>query len=255
MPLSFQWLTILLVCGMITSWCAVITLVSLLNYITLPTLQFRCIGMRQATLSIKHQCYFVENLSQGTDLVQPSQSEHMFIPVKKIEQTFSELIYQLTLVMTTETLQSIIPWPLEAILNFRWNWLWKIKETTWIYLSYINYSKQTHHTHIYVLSFRGYISLESNMAYVGHIWFLDICQVWLMANFMMASSNGNIFRVTGPLCGEFTGTQRPVTRSFDVFFDLRLNKRWSKQPWDWWFETPSWSLWRQCNVRVKLLGH
>ena len=41
--------------------------------------------------------------------------------------------------------------------------------------------------------------------------------------------------------------QRPVTRSFDVFFDLRLNKWLSKQPWGWWFETPSWSLWRQCN--------
>ena len=69
---------------------------------------------------------------------------------------------------------------------------------------------------------------------------------------MMTSSNGNIFRVTGHLCGEFTGpgefpTQRPVTRSFDAFFDLRLNKRLSRQPWGWWFETPSWSLWRQCN--------
>ena len=69
----------------------------------------------------------------------------------------------------------------------------------------------------------------------------------------MTSSNGNIFRVTGPLCGEFTGpgefpAQRPVTRSFDVFFDLRPNKRLSKQPWGWWFETLSWSLWRQCNV-------
>ena len=42
--------------------------------------------------------------------------------------------------------------------------------------------------------------------------------------------------------------KRPVTRSFDVFFDLRLNKRLCKQPWGWWFETPSWSLWRQCNV-------
>ena len=57
--------------------------------------------------------------------------------------------------------------------------------------------------------------------------------------FMMTSSNGNIFRVTGPLCGEFTGpgefpTQRPVTRSFDVFFDRRLNKRSSKQPRGWW---------------------
>ena len=68
----------------------------------------------------------------------------------------------------------------------------------------------------------------------------------------MTSSNGNIFRVTGPLCGEFTGpgefpARRPVTRGFDVFFDLRLNKQLSKQPWGWWFETPSWSLWRQCN--------
>ena len=70
----------------------------------------------------------------------------------------------------------------------------------------------------------------------------------------MTSSNGNIFRVTDPLCGEFTGpvefhTQRPVTRSFDVFFDLRLNKRLSKQPWGRWFETRSWSLWRYCNCK------
>ena len=40
---------------------------------------------------------------------------------------------------------------------------------------------------------------------------------------------------------------RPVTRSFDVFFDLGLNKQLSKQPWGWWFEMPLWSLWRQCN--------
>ena len=74
---------------------------------------------------------------------------------------------------------------------------------------------------------------------------------------MMTSPNGNIFRVTGPLCGEFTGpgefpTQRPVTRSFDVFFDLPLNKRLSKQPWGWWFETPSWSLLRQCNDFIQI---
>ena len=68
--------------------------------------------------------------------------------------------------------------------------------------------------------------------------------------------NWKHFRVTRPLCGEFTGpgefpTQRPVTRSFDVFFDLRLNKQLSKQPWGWWFETPSWSLWRQCNAMIR----
>ena len=42
--------------------------------------------------------------------------------------------------------------------------------------------------------------------------------------------------------------QRPVTRSFDVFFDLCLNKRLSKQSWGWWFETPSRPLWRHNNV-------
>ena len=63
----------------------------------------------------------------------------------------------------------------------------------------------------------------------------------------MTSSNGNIFSVTGHLCGEFTGSQRPVMRSFDVFFDLRLNKRLSKQSWGRWFETLSCPLWRHCN--------
>ena len=44
--------------------------------------------------------------------------------------------------------------------------------------------------------------------------------------------------------------QRPVTHSFDDFFDLRLNKRLSKQLWGWWFETPSVSLWRHCNAML-----
>ena len=43
-------------------------------------------------------------------------------------------------------------------------------------------------------------------------------------------------------------TQRPVTRSFDVFFYLCLNKRLNKQSWGWWFETPLCPLWRHCNV-------
>ena len=50
-----------------------------------------------------------------------------------------------------------------------------------------------------------------------------------------------------PVIGEFPA-QRPVTRSFDAFFDLRLNKWLSKQSWGWWFETPSCSLWPHCNV-------
>ena len=78
--------------------------------------------------------------------------------------------------------------------------------------------------------------------------------------FMMTSSNGNMFHVTGfcagnspatagnsPVTGEFS-SHRPVTRSFDVFFDLRLNRQLSKQSRRRWFETPSRSLWRHCNV-------
>ena len=41
-----------------------------------------------------------------------------------------------------------------------------------------------------------------------------------------------------PVTGEFP-SQRPVTRSFDVFFDLRPNKGLIKQWWGWWFQTPS----------------
>ena len=49
-----------------------------------------------------------------------------------------------------------------------------------------------------------------------------------------------------PVTGEFPA-QRPVTRSFDVFFDLPLSQKLSKQSRHWWFETPSRSLWRHCN--------
>ena len=42
-------------------------------------------------------------------------------------------------------------------------------------------------------------------------------------------------------------SQRPVTRSFDVFVYLRLIKHVSKQSWGWWFEISSRPLWRHCN--------
>ena len=56
-----------------------------------------------------------------------------------------------------------------------------------------------------------------------------------------------------PVIGEFPA-QRPVARSFDVFFDLGLNKRLSKQSWGWWSGTPSRSLWRHCDGKCRLLG-
>ena len=67
---------------------------------------------------------------------------------------------------------------------------------------------------------------------------------------MMTSSNGNIFRITGLLCGEFTGQRWiPRTKASDaeLWCFVRLNKPWSKQSWGWWFETPKHPLWRHCN--------
>ena len=55
-----------------------------------------------------------------------------------------------------------------------------------------------------------------------------------------------------PVTSEFP-SQRPVTWSFDVFFDLCLNKRLTKS-WGWWFQMPSPSLWCHCNVTVFLYG-
>ena len=69
---------------------------------------------------------------------------------------------------------------------------------------------------------------------------------------LMTSSKGNIFRVTGHLCGEFTSHRWiPHTNASDAelwcFLYLRLNKRFSKQWWGWWFKMPWRPLWRHCN--------
>ena len=62
----------------------------------------------------------------------------------------------------------------------------------------------------------------------------------------MTSSNGNIFRVTGP-----SAWNSPVTGEFPsqrlVMFSL-MNKRLSKESRRRWFETPSCLLWHHCNV-------
>ena len=75
---------------------------------------------------------------------------------------------------------------------------------------------------------------------------ISICILWRhqMKTFsaLLALCEGN-----PPATGGFP-SQRPVTRSFDVFFDLRLNKRLSIQSRRWKFETPSRSLWRHCNT-------
>ena len=107
------------------------------------------------------------------------------------------------------------------------------------------------------VSFQGYTHIFMNNTTIAQFPLLRIQEIgrrWRNFRFLHTwwkSSNGSIFRVTGHLCREFTGArwipaQRPLTRSFDVFFDPRLNKRLSKQSWGWWFKTLSRPLWRHC---------
>ena len=72
--------------------------------------------------------------------------------------------------------------------------------------------------------------------------------------YMITSSNGNIFRVTGPLCGEFTGDRWiPLTKASDAelrCFLWTAPKRLNKRSWSWWFETPSCSFGRHSNEHL-----
>ena len=75
-----------------------------------------------------------------------------------------------------------------------------------------------------------------------HAWWRNQMETFFA---LLAHCAGN-----SPVNGEFPA-QRPVARSFHVFFDLSLNKRSSKQSWGWWSETLSRSFWRHCNVDVR----
>ena len=87
---------------------------------------------------------------------------------------------------------------------------------------------------------RGYTLLSYNMFNV--LWCF---QSWFGHDDVIKWKH---FPCYWPFVRPFTGSgefpaQRPVTRSFDVFFDLCLNKRLRKQSWGWWFETLSRPLW------------
>ena len=60
------------------------------------------------------------------------------------------------------------------------------------------------------------------------------CQSWWRHQIETFSALLAICAGNSSVSGEFP-TQRPVTLSFDVYFDLRPNKRLSKQSWGWLF--------------------
>ena len=88
--------------------------------------------------------------------------------------------------------------------------------------------KRGYHT-VYLSNYQLFYSM-----FVEIVWTItNIFVCWFAIEYstdMITSSNGNIFRVTGHLCREFSGPRRiPRTKASDDFFDLPLNKRLSKQ--------------------------
>ena len=97
-------------------------------------------------------------------------------------------------------------------------------------------------THLAIFKQTSY-NMDSNIASSSHRLYPVPWWRHQMETFsaLLAICAGN-----SPVPGEFLA-QRPVTRSFDVYFDLSPNKRLSKQCWGWWFETQSRPLWRHRN--------
>ena len=97
-----------------------------------------------------------------------------------------------------------------------------------------------HHESGTVLMLRNCYLLDI-LAAISHNRIRMMVDTWWRHQMETFSALLDLCAGNSPVTGEFP-PQRPVMRSFDVFFDLRLNKRLSKQSWDWWFETPSRSL-------------
>ena len=99
------------------------------------------------------------------------------------------------------------------------------------------------HTHgVLMMCFSAIVSFSA----VGLSDPFTIFYTWWRHQMETFSALLGICAGNSPVTGEFPA-QRPMTQSFDVLFDLHLNKRLIKQSWGWWFETRSCPLWRHCN--------
>ena len=120
----------------------------------------------------------------------------------------------------------------DLLINILWIYIIQSTMHKWSFLIY--------HTVISTLSLSWKWTSPTTFTWSGH-W------PWWRRQMETFSALLAICARNSPVHGEVP-EQRPVTRSFDVFFDLRLNKRLSKQPLGWWFETISRPLWRHRNA-------
>ena len=121
-------------------------------------------------------------------------------------------------------------------LNQWWSDYWRIYASLGL-----NGLNKNHCLLIHVL-----LQFDSNGAAAKSFKFRNHQEPWWRHQMETFSALLALCEGNSPVSGEFT-PQRPVTRSFDLFFYLRLNKQLNKQSRGWWFETPSRSFWRHCN--------
>ena len=107
-----------------------------------------------------------------------------------------------------------------------------------------------------IISFVSFYFCSADENQITYHWYSCSLQDRIYSRYgMMTSSNGNIFRVTGPYCWEFTGRWWiPLTKASDAELWCFL---WSvpeqtveQKMRRCRFETPSRSLWRRYNCRI-----
>ena len=94
-------------------------------------------------------------------------------------------------------------------------------------------------------SFYGFFSWFqwlNHWGLIAHICIRELTHPWWRHQMETFSALLNLCAGNSLVIGE-SPSQRPVTGSFDVFFDLPLNKRLSKQSWHRWFETGNYMFW------------
>ena len=96
-------------------------------------------------------------------------------------------------------------------------------------------------------------NFECEASSVKPVFAIHFTNTWWCHQMKIFSALLALWAGDSPVTGEFP-SQRPVTRSFDVLFDLHLNKRLSKQLRRWWLGTPLCSLWRHHNDTLRFGG-
>ena len=140
--------------------------------------------------------------------------------------------------------EKIIPFSL-ALAYFRWHW--GVQNTGYdieINTIFINFFRKSHHHTNSSIEENTFQTVKSIYSAISTFAFFEI--TWWRHKMETFSALLDLCEGNSPVTGG-SPSQKPETRSFDVFVDLRLNKRLTKQSIHRWYGTPSRPSWRHYN--------